>query len=60
MKRKINSKHIFDNNEDARKFYKTMKAAGYGFETIVPNGGVVLENFKGHRVFIATMDRIRY
>lgn len=29
MKKKINSKHIFDNNDDARRFYKTMKAADY-------------------------------
>lgn len=60
MKKKVNSKHIFDNNDDARKFYRVMKAAGYGYETIVPDGGIILENFKGQRVFIATMDRIRY
>jgi hypothetical protein len=60
MKKKINSKHIFDNLNDAFKFTNTIESAGFKCDEYTDDGGVVFVNADGYTLYVAVQQKIRY
>ena len=60
MKKKINSKHIFDNLNDALKFTNTIEKAGFKRDECLDDGGVIFVNTDGHTMYVAVQSKIRY
>lgn len=60
MKKKINSRHIFDNLNDALKFVHAIETAGFSRDSDCDNGGVIFINADGYTLFVAVQQRIRY
>lgn len=60
MKRKINSKHIFDDIRDARKFVEAILGVGFAYVGCSEKGGVLYSNADDHTMLVAVQQRIRY
>lgn len=60
MKREVNSKHIFDNLNDAFKFTNTIEKAGFKRDEYLDDGGVIFVNTDGYTLYVAVQSKIRY
>lgn len=60
MKRKINSKHIFADIRDARKFAEAIKEAGFRCAGYSEDGGLLYSNADGYTMYVAVQQKIRY
>ena len=59
MKKKINSKHIFDNLSDALKFVNYIESAGFKRDEYTDDGGLVFVNADGYTLYVAVQQKIR-
>lgn len=60
MKRKVNSKHIFDNLNDAFKFTNTIEKTGFKRDEYTDDGGVIFINAAGYTMYVAVQSKMRY
>lgn len=58
MKKKINSKHIFDNYYDCAKFLEHIQFKGFRFTGYCEDGAVLYSNAEGYTMYIIISDNI--